>query len=242
MRVPTHLISLTTKMILRVQPVTHFHLKQWKRRAHNIPDPELRRQALASLLQLASESSDAFVLSRVGRGLVNLGSARQAADVFHEVLKASPRAVAAYSGLGEAELAEENYREAKQAFEQAMRLDPSDEAARARAALCERVLELDPTLRGLRAADRYERSRRLLAAAVSAVGSCQGPPSHADFSPLLRQARQVLASSRRPPSLSDATDRNTDLAARLWAARPQGCPETAAIDQALVRVLARVDR
>ncbi len=36
-------------MILRVQPVTHSCLKQWKRRANNIPDPELRRQALASI-------------------------------------------------------------------------------------------------------------------------------------------------------------------------------------------------
>lgn len=49
MRVPTHLIPLTTRMILQVQPVTHAFLKQWKRRAQTIPDPELRRQALDSI-------------------------------------------------------------------------------------------------------------------------------------------------------------------------------------------------
>ncbi len=49
MPVPTNLISLTTTMILKVQPTAHSCLRQWKARAQNIPDPELRRQALASI-------------------------------------------------------------------------------------------------------------------------------------------------------------------------------------------------
>lgn len=49
MQVPTNFISLTTKMILKVQPVTHSCLREWRERARRIPDPELRRQALASI-------------------------------------------------------------------------------------------------------------------------------------------------------------------------------------------------
>ena len=49
MQVPTNLISLTTKMILRIQPVTHQYLQQWKQRAQNIPNPEFRKQALMSI-------------------------------------------------------------------------------------------------------------------------------------------------------------------------------------------------
>ncbi|MFO7568826.1 MAG: tetraprenyl-beta-curcumene synthase family protein [Smithellaceae bacterium] len=49
MRVPTRLLSLTTKMILRTQPVMHACLRQWKERATRIPDLELRSQALASI-------------------------------------------------------------------------------------------------------------------------------------------------------------------------------------------------
>jgi tetraprenyl-beta-curcumene synthase len=49
LRVPTNFISLTTAMFLKVQPVTYSCLLQWKARAQNIPDPELRRQALASM-------------------------------------------------------------------------------------------------------------------------------------------------------------------------------------------------
>ena len=49
MRAPTHFITMTTKMILRTQPVTHSYLRQWKERAAQIPDPELKCQALASI-------------------------------------------------------------------------------------------------------------------------------------------------------------------------------------------------
>ena len=49
MRVPTHLLSLTTRVFFKVWPATHAFLHEWKERAANIPDPELRRQALTSI-------------------------------------------------------------------------------------------------------------------------------------------------------------------------------------------------
>ncbi len=49
MRTPTHILSLTTRMILQVRPAAHGFLHRWKERARRIPDPELRRQALASI-------------------------------------------------------------------------------------------------------------------------------------------------------------------------------------------------
>lgn len=49
LRTPTHILSLTTRMILQVRPAAHGFLQRWKERARRIPDPELRRQALASI-------------------------------------------------------------------------------------------------------------------------------------------------------------------------------------------------
>jgi tetraprenyl-beta-curcumene synthase len=49
LQVPSNLISLTTKMIIRIQPVTHQYLLYWKEKAQNIPDQELRKQALMSI-------------------------------------------------------------------------------------------------------------------------------------------------------------------------------------------------
>jgi tetraprenyl-beta-curcumene synthase len=46
---PTFLWTMTTRIILQVRPDVHRYLGEWKRRAENIPDAELRRQALMSI-------------------------------------------------------------------------------------------------------------------------------------------------------------------------------------------------
>lgn len=47
--VPSNILSLTAAMVLKVRPVVHACLRRWKNLAKNIPDPELRKQALASM-------------------------------------------------------------------------------------------------------------------------------------------------------------------------------------------------
>ncbi|HEY5474829.1 MAG TPA: tetratricopeptide repeat protein, partial [Candidatus Limnocylindrales bacterium] len=162
------------------------------------------RQAVAELLQLTGQTADPAVLNRIGRGLLAASSPGQAADVFRQVLGASPTDVAAYSGLGQAELAQENYRGAQTAFEQAARLDPSNEAAGEQATLCERVLALDPGSRGLPSIARYERSRKLLAAVLTAAEACSAAVTPGDPTPLVVRARQALRAPRRPTSLAEA--------------------------------------
>ena len=49
MQVPTNLITLTTRIFVQVEPVTHQYLREWKRLAQKIPDAELRRQAQLSI-------------------------------------------------------------------------------------------------------------------------------------------------------------------------------------------------
>ncbi len=49
MRVPTNLITLTTRIFLQVRPITHQCLSEWKNLAQQIPDSELRRQAQMSI-------------------------------------------------------------------------------------------------------------------------------------------------------------------------------------------------
>ena len=198
-----------------------------------------RRQTVAELLQISEQTADPSVLTRVGRGLLVAASPALAVDVFQDVIALSPKSAAAYAGLGEAELAREDYTAARGAFEQAVRLDPTNQSAREQAAVCERVLALDPTLRGLRSLERYERSRTLLGAVLSAVEACAGVAAQGASAPLDEQARHVLASTRRPRSFGETTDENIHLTEDLWAARSSGC---AAGDQALTRVLARLER
>jgi tetraprenyl-beta-curcumene synthase len=46
---PTTLWTLTPKIFLQVRPYVHQYLQDWRERAARIPDPELRKQALASI-------------------------------------------------------------------------------------------------------------------------------------------------------------------------------------------------
>jgi len=49
LKIPTHPIRLMEKVYRYVLPEVHRQLSYWKRRASEIPDPELRKQALASI-------------------------------------------------------------------------------------------------------------------------------------------------------------------------------------------------
>ena len=49
MEAPTHLWTMTPKIFLQVRPRVHKYLAEWKQQAAAIPDPELRKQALASI-------------------------------------------------------------------------------------------------------------------------------------------------------------------------------------------------
>ena len=123
----------------------------------------LRTQATAELLAIIDRvPNDTAAKKRIGRLLLDYGSPRQSADVFRGLVRENNRDAEAYSGLGAAEFAEEQYVAAREAFRSALRLNPSDEATQRELALCERILELDPTVRGLGPAERYRRSAALL--------------------------------------------------------------------------------
>ncbi len=199
------------------------------------------RQAVAELLQLSTQTSDADDLNRIGRALLAAASPGQAIDVFRQVLGVFPRNAAAYDGLGRAGMAQQDYRAARAAFEQAARLDPANRDARTQAALCERVLALDPGQNGLSATERYERSRALLAAVVSAVDACPAAAGPADDAAPLAIARKTLAASRRSRSLADSIDDNVRLARQVWAARPPSCAGAGG-DPAVAMALARLER
>jgi tetraprenyl-beta-curcumene synthase len=49
MAIPAQPISLMSKVYLKILPVVHKELAYWKKRAEDIPNPELRKQALASI-------------------------------------------------------------------------------------------------------------------------------------------------------------------------------------------------
>jgi tetratricopeptide (TPR) repeat protein len=183
--------------------------------------------AKANHLEEASVYLNALLKRDPGNALANLGQARIAAaqgkpsdavKFYRQVLKTDDRNADAYAGLGSAELALENYPDARDAFQKAVEQNPSDQMSKQQLDLCERVLALDPNVPGLIPAQRLERSKEVLQAEVMRFERCQ--PGH-----------QALA--------SDSADTNLTLAEDLWKQEQKLCA-TPNPEDPVARVLARL--
>jgi CIC family chloride channel protein len=194
-----------------------------------------KTQAVAELLAaVGSAPHDAAVKNKIGQTLLGYGATREAADVFRDVIKTDDRNAEAYAGLGSAQLALENYEEARAAFEKALQWNPSDDASRKQLDLSEQVLALDPNARGLRAAERYRRSIQLLEAEVMRFDHCQPGSTVPD------PARKALANHPRRIALEDSADMNLALVEDLWKQEQKLCGTALSPNDATERVLARL--
>ena len=194
-----------------------------------------KMQASAELLAASGVSHDPTIKAKIGQLLLSYGAPREAADVFRNVVRTDDRDADGYAGLGEAELALENYPEARDAFQKALDRNPSDEASKKRLALSEQVLTLDPNARGLRATARYERSKALLQAEIMRFDQCQ-PGSKTD------RAKQAIAGRPRRGELDDSADMNLALAEDLWKQGQKVCGPSPNSNDAVERVLGRLSR
>ncbi len=85
-----------------------------------------RTQAIAELLAaLGPAARDSAAKKKIGGLLLSLGAPREAADVFRNLVQSDHQDGVAYAGLGQAELALENYPEARDAFQKALQRNPS---------------------------------------------------------------------------------------------------------------------
>jgi tetratricopeptide (TPR) repeat protein len=201
------------------------------------------KQALAELLNLADRTKDTETRLRIAQRMLAFGAPLQAEDLFEQVIHDAPGDAGAHAGLGDARLAESKYSAAQDALRTAHRLNPQDEQVEQKLVLTDRILALDPTLRGLSSAERYARSLRLLEGSLGGLEQClavDGSPSAATKD-ALDKAHDVLSSRRRPPVLGDGTESNITLAEQLWVAHQQSC-KTGPVDAALRRVLERLSQ
>ncbi len=178
---------------------------------------QLYRRAIDGSWPPGQEKSRTEARFELASLLEKAGQRHEAADVFRDVLKADDRNAEAYARLGADELALENYQAARDAFRKAVELDPSDQMSKQQLDLCERVLALDPNARGLRTAERYQRSKELLQAEVMHFDQCQPGSKATD------PARTALASHPRRSALEDAAEMNLALAQDLWKQEPKLC-------------------
>ncbi len=203
-----------------------------------------RTQAQAELLALTGEMpADEASKQRVGTLLLEYGMPQQAAEIYKKVIQQNPRSGDAYAGLGEAEVATNEYRSAEEAFKSALHWKPDDVAIQKRLQQVEQMLSLDPNLGGLRVADRYQRSRKLLEAVLVAMDQCRATVGDIQLDGIIETtnaARKSLLYKGRPRSYSDATEANLVLCKQLWKIHIGSCGPPKASDEILKTLMARL--
>jgi tetratricopeptide (TPR) repeat protein len=200
-----------------------------------------KEELLAELLPTQEQApGDVRTQTRLGRLFLLAGSPVRAAEVFRGILHDAPTNADAYDGLGEAEFARANYRAAERGFVAGLRLAPHDQAIRQRLDLCNELLGLDPTLRGLGPAERFHRSLKLVELTLDETGQCIGRNPSPELQGLLDKAGKALRTRVNAAHQSEVSESNLDLAEQLWQARRKECKSPPASETPLALVLARL--
>jgi Flp pilus assembly protein TadD len=179
-----------------------------------------KRDLLAELLPIQDQAtSNPELQLRLAQLYLRAGSPMRGAEVFRKIVSDRPDSVEARAGLGEALFQAGSYAAARTQFHAAMRLNPDDNNIRKRVALCDEILALDPSLRGLNSAERRRRSRSLLQRVIEDTSECM-PSGDA--------GKAVSRNSESEVYLSQAET--------LWNSRGATCPN----DEAVSLVLAKL--
>jgi len=200
-----------------------------------------KEELLAELLPVVEQApQDLKTRTRLGQLFLMADSPARAAVVFRGILHDDLANADAHAGLGEAEFAQSNYRAAQRDFQAALRLAPDDQASRKKLGLCDELLILDPTLRGLSQEEHLRRSLKLVELTMGEASQCAGPSPPPELQGLFDMAAKALNAHVIASRRSDVSESNLDLAEQLWQARKKECKPPPAADSPLALVLARI--
>ncbi len=204
---------------------------------------ELARVELLSLM--AERPDDAAVKRRIAHRLLDYKLAAESARLFRDIIEKSPQDADAYAGLGQAEYSLGNFQSAQHALKTALLLNPSDGKLKQRLEIVEQIVSTDPTLRGLKASEKFERSRELIQKILQSLDQCLSggaiPLSVAE-SETVQAVRKSLASKKRPLSFGDAIESNLESAEQCWKVRTAACGPAKASDEILDTLMTRLSR
>ena len=209
------------------------------------------QQLTAELIALAQIIPDDQELQhKLGALMLQTRLYDRASSLFQTLLDSDPQDHEALLGRGEAEFQLGNYLTARTQYNRA-RLLHDDSSTNERIALCNRIIELDPTRRGISLPERYRRSRVLIDRARGATLTCQNPSGDTFVGPLVALSVDLAnalqnaddALSERPSRATDeAVEANTLIAEELWQQAQPLCDASSPPDPPLMHVMAKLSR
>ena len=206
--------------------------------------PQALRAALLELADLIPD--DPAVRHRLAKLLLETGVHDRASSIYESLLASDANDRSAHIGRAEAEFHLGNYLTARKHYEEA-RQDTEDEATLARIGLCDRIIELDPTGRGIELAVRFARSRALVERAKAAWTVCRESSDGRqeslpeDQAGVIDRAEELLA-ARQARASDAAVESNILLAEEVWNLATLQCHPSDPPDEPLRHVLAKLAR
>lgn len=199
-----------------------------------------KQEMLAELISLEAEAgNDRKIRKRLAHLLLLAGSPVRAAAVYRDLTNTGPTDSESLIGLGEAELADGNYRAARNSFLRAA-MHNRGAAIESRLQLLDALTALDPMPRQLTSLEKYHRSIRILDLTRSDLEQlAESNPSRdsAQIGELLKQASDAIA-KRQPPHVSnEVAEAVLSLAEQLWRARIQAFGASTSQDEESLRLL-----
>ena len=209
------------------------------------------QQLTAELVALAGIMPDDHEIQhRLGSLMLRTGLYDRASTLFQTLLAEDPQDHEALLGCGESEFQLGNYLTARTQYNRA-RLLHDDTTTNERIALCNRIIELDPTRRGISLSERFRRSRVLIERARAVTLACQNPSGDAfvgpfvampvDLATALENADMALAEPPEPTT-DEAVEANTLIAEELWKQAEPLCKASSPPDPPLMHVMAKLSR
>jgi tetratricopeptide (TPR) repeat protein len=195
-----------------------------------------KQELLAELLPLQEAAgNDPVIEKELGRLFLVASSPSRAADVYHALIQQDPNDAEAYAGLGEAELQQGRYREAKAAFITAAVHKLNDASLRERMELANTMTALDPTPRQLPSVEKYHRGLRILELSRTSLEKCVAASNKGDES--LKAAQDTL--SRNAPShvTNELAEETLALAEKMWQARIKMCGASTSEEEEPLRLI-----
>ena len=199
-----------------------------------------RPQELLSELLILEERArqDPALARRVAQLFLNAGSPSRAVSAYRDILRQNDDDIAAWQGIGEAELRTGDFRAAQAALLNALRRDPSNPEVGKQLQFVNSLEQMDPSPRRLASREKYRRSLALLQTARNSLTTkCARAVSEEDARPALEQADAALASKPPVQVTNEVSESLISLAEQLWSAETRACPAVIQPDDPLALLM-----
>jgi tetratricopeptide (TPR) repeat protein len=195
-----------------------------------------KQDLLSELLPLQDEAQSDSARRRIAHLFVVAGSPERGSAMYRAILRQNPRDAEAYVGLADATMAGGNFTMARDHLEAAQKIVPDDSVIKARMALTDTVIAIDPTQRGLGLDEQLRRSRNLVQRTIASARRCLDVQSPEVAAALDSVTRSLVASAANIPR-AQALEENLSIAGTLWRMRGSRCTAQPRADEEALRLV-----